>query len=126
MYIRNTKHEMLISAPSFWWKTRPTRSTKSTVASAERWMALRQVGGLSSRCGRGSRPLGLRSADVGLRPVRPRVSTMPAALPRCLVRRLRLVLATVWRTLDARGHGTGERLREPEVVDPCLVGLRLA
>ncbi len=33
------------------------------------------------------------SAAVGLRPVRPRASTVPAALPRCLERRLRLVWA---------------------------------
>ena len=36
---------------------------------------------------------GLRSPAVGLRPVRPRVSTMPAAFPRCFVRRFFLVWA---------------------------------
>ena len=40
-----------------------------------------------------SAALPLFSAAVGLRPVRPRDSTTPAALPRCLVWRLRLVWA---------------------------------
>jgi hypothetical protein len=53
------------------------------------------VGGLFNRSRRRSRDvvfdvpfaLLLFSAAVGLRPVRPRASTIPAALPRCLVRR---------------------------------------
>ena len=67
---------------------------KTTAAIAERCIALRTVGGLLKRSMRALRAAALRSAGPGLRPVRPRVSTIPAALPRCLVRRLRLVGAT--------------------------------
>src|SRR3954453_3101588 len=103
MYIRNTKPEMLISAPRGCLKTRPTSTTKSTVAIAERWIADFHVGGLSRRCGRAFPLASLRSDSVGLRPVRPRTSTMPAALPRCLVLRLRFVLATSPRRLEPQG-----------------------
>ena len=67
---------------------------KTIAAIAERCSALRTVGGLLKRSMRALRPaLALPSAGPGLRPVRPRVSTIPAALPRCLVRRLRFVWA---------------------------------
>src|SRR4051795_7572346 len=71
--------------------------TKITVATAARCAAPAHVGGLlmrsSRRCWAVSFAGPLRSSAVGLRPVRPRVSILPAALPRCLVWRLRLVCA---------------------------------
>ena len=68
-----------------------------TTAISERFAALRQVGGRLKRSAR-SAPrvcfsLALRSSSVSLRPVRPRVSTIPAALPRCLVERFLFVCA---------------------------------
>ena len=63
-------------------------------ASAARLTAPFQVGGLFSRASRAvSRAAFLRSSGLGGRPVRPRTVTVPAAVPRCLVRRLRLVCA---------------------------------
>ena len=56
-----------------------------------------------------SRALPLFSAAVGLRPVRPRDSTKPAALPRCLVWRLRLVWATPRSLVRSRSRGTQGR-----------------
>src|SRR3954471_14467362 len=59
--------------------------------------ALCQVGGLFSRASRALwRCSFFCSSAVRRRPVRPRDSTTPAALPRCLVRRLRLVCAMGW------------------------------
>ena len=64
------------------------------VASSAFLMAEFHVGGLGVRAWlRLARSCFLRSSGVGGRPVRPRVSIVPAALPRCLVRRLRLVCA---------------------------------
>src|SRR3954468_10323286 len=45
------------------------------------------------------------SSAVALRPVRPRASIVPAAFPRCLERRLRLVWATVRSLGGPRGSG---------------------
>src|SRR4051812_29413494 len=69
-----------------------TSSTaKNTTATSARLIELRQFGGLSKRLAlappRPPEPLDLFSAAVGLRPVRPRDSIIPAALPRCFVRR---------------------------------------
>ena len=74
-----------------------------TAAIMARLIAERHVGGRLSRSARRSAELCppalllppplFFSEPVGLRPVRPRDSTVPAALPRCLDRRLRLVWA---------------------------------
>src|SRR3954452_5920287 len=45
------------------------------------------------------------SSAVALRPVRPRASIVPAAFPRCLERRLRLVWATLRSLGGPRGSG---------------------
>src|SRR4051794_2707947 len=56
--------------------------------------ALFQLGGLRRRASRALIfDVDLFSSAVGLRPVRPRDSIAPAALPRCLVRLLRFVWA---------------------------------
>ena len=69
-------------------------SAKSvTAAKPARMAAPRQVGWAKRRSSRTPATVRLRSSGVGLRPVRPRASTRPAAFPRCLVRRLRLVWA---------------------------------
>src|SRR5215203_1107310 len=69
-------------------------STNSMIdANPARNAAAPHVGSAERRSWRASRRLVLRSDSVGLRPVRPRVSIEPAALPRCFVRRLRLVWA---------------------------------
>ena len=53
-----------------------------------------QLGGVFRRRSRAStRACCLRSAGVDGRPVRPRASIVPAAVPRCLLFRLRLVCA---------------------------------
>src|SRR3954451_20803271 len=78
-------------------ETHSRAMTKMIAASSARWAAPAQVGGLlrrsSRRCWAVIFACDLRSPSVGLRPVRPRASIMPAALPRCLVRRLRFVCA---------------------------------
>ena len=74
-------------------------STNTMAATNARQKAACHVGGtiapvdalLLSRASARASPL--FSAAVGLRPVRPRDSITPAALPRCLVWRLRLVWA---------------------------------
>ena len=64
----------------------------NALASSARFSELRQVGARSSRAARAwSRACFLRSEGLGGRVVRPRDWTTPAAVPRCLVRRLRLV-----------------------------------
>src|SRR5207248_6544113 len=66
------------------------------------------VGGVFKRRSRAvSRPCFLRSSAVGGRPVRPRVWIVPAAVPRCLVRRFRLVWAMgIWSLVVlVPGHG---------------------
>jgi hypothetical protein len=87
-------------APTMGWpKKSVTATANSSAAMPALMIALRHDGGVlrrrSRRCWLVIRteplPEGPRSASVSLRPVRPRASTMPAALPRCLVRRLRLV-----------------------------------
>src|SRR5204863_1575060 len=85
-------------------KTTSSAITKMTVANTARCAAPLHVGGLFRRSSRRScalcRDLVLRSSGVGLRPVRPRDSMAPAALPRCLVLRLRFVWAMSVRAYD--------------------------
>ena len=72
---------------------RVKRNSRPAISAAFR-NALFQLGGLFIRRSRAvSRLAFLSSSAVGRRPVRPRDSTTPAALPRCLVRRLRFVWA---------------------------------
>src|SRR3954447_14731465 len=71
-------------------------STKSSAAIAPAFIAaLFQLGGLRARSRGFVRPPDdfFCSSAVSLRPVRPRASIEPAALPRCLVRLLRFVWA---------------------------------
>src|SRR5207302_10767605 len=76
--------------------------TMNTAASAARLADPAHVGGVLSRRSRAvSRACFLRSSAVGGRPVRPRDSIVPAAVPRCLLRRLRLVWAIVGASLVA-------------------------
>src|ERR671911_1242750 len=91
------------------------KSAKSMIeAKPARMAAPPHVGSAKRRCSRASVEDALRNSSwVGLRPVRPRASIEPAALPRCLVRRLRFVCA-MWprnlvrpaaqQGLDRRGH----------------------
>src|SRR3954447_18526971 len=74
-------------------------ATKSSVVIRARFAALCQLGGRLKRLLRPARAASLRcclrTSGLGGRLVRPRFSTTPAALPRCLVRRLRFVWAIV-------------------------------
>src|SRR5437763_3468239 len=73
----------------------------STAASSARMTEDFHVGGEFSRRSRASvRFWRLRASGVGGRPVRPRVSIVPAGVPRCFVRRLRLVWAIVRQELS--------------------------
>src|ERR687885_1457374 len=74
------------------------RTNSSALIRAAFISALFQLGGLSWRGLRPGRPP--RSCAVGLRPVRPRDSIDPAALPRCFVLRLRLVGGIVATRVD--------------------------
>src|ERR1700750_1377190 len=78
-------------------KARMMTATKRIVATSARVAALRHDGGLGSAAMRALRESCLRwafrASGLGGRVVRPRTSTTPAALPRCLVRRLRFVWA---------------------------------
>src|SRR3954447_23222367 len=83
--------------------------TNSSTAIADAFSAaLFQLGGLVVRR---SRADFFCSSAVGLRPVRPRVSIEPAALPRCFVRLLRLVWAIALTRVDdlrvVSGRGAG-------------------
>src|SRR5688572_22842816 len=100
----------------------PTWNSTNSITEARpaRVAALAQVGSANRRSARASAVVILRrSASVGLRPVRPRASTAPAALPRCLVRRLRLVWAIGLQTLapeqgfDGPGHAQLDVVRPP-------------
>ena len=87
---------------------------KTTAASAARLDAPRHVGSRLKRSRRACAAISfsdaLRSAGVGLRPVRPRASIMPAALPRCLVRRFFFVCAMrLWRLGVPRTRGSVRR-----------------
>src|SRR3954453_21759920 len=74
-------------------------TNSSSEAKPARIAALFQLGGLLTRsCLRAAASAFFCSSGVGLRPVRPRASTTPAALPRCLVRRLRLVGGICWES----------------------------
>src|SRR3954451_5367349 len=90
--------------------TTAMKMTKLAAAKAERLTALRQVGGVSRRCWRFSAALWLPALRLEPRDdpellaprerplaggllVRPRGSIVPAWVPRCLRRRLRLVWA---------------------------------
>src|SRR3954470_19858203 len=86
-------------------------ATKTIAAIPERCTALRTVGGLLKRSMRAWRALVLRSAGPGLRPVRPRVSPIPAALARRLGRRVRLVEDTRGAVGGAASGGEHQRLR---------------
>src|SRR5262245_7055666 len=71
-----------------------TRTNRSTAMNSDFSAALFHDGGLRGRCPRAADlSAALSSSAVGLRPVRPRVSIEPAALPRCFVRLLRFVWA---------------------------------
>ena len=64
-------------------KSRTTATAKTAAERTARFSELRQVGGLSKRCARRSRAMFLASARVEVwRPVRPRVSIVPAGVPR--------------------------------------------
>src|SRR5436305_5169628 len=66
----------------------------NTAASDPRAIDDFQVGGVFRRLSRAVIfACFLRSSAVGGRPVRPRASIVPAGVPRCLLRRLRLVWA---------------------------------
>src|ERR671932_1677252 len=98
------------------WVSTKSRTAKPSALSAARC----HVGGFSSRrwapCSRAAR---LRSSGVGGRPVRPRASTTPAALPRCLVRRLRFV----WAIAPCESRGSpdhGDRALVVEHVERVL------
>src|ERR1700704_879684 len=99
----------MTDCPALALRTMPESSTSAAAAISARSAAPRHVGGWSAfvmRCSlaRAASPaLPLFSAAVGLRPVRPRDSTTPAALPRCLVWRLRLV----WAMHGAYSDGAG-------------------
>src|SRR5215216_7720214 len=76
--------------------------------------ALFQLGGLAIRRSRADwRAPFFCSSAVGLRPVRPRASIEPAALPRCFVRLLRFVWAIAPTRVDdlraVSGRGAGRR-----------------
>src|SRR4051794_25699918 len=90
--------------------TTAMKITRIAAAKAARLTALRQVGGVSSRCWRRSAALSRPAVRLELRDdpellapreralaagllVRPRASIVPAWVPRCLRRRLRLVCA---------------------------------
>src|SRR4051812_6314468 len=74
-------------------------TNSSSAAKPARMIAAFQLGGRSARsCLPAAASAFLCSSGVGLRPVRPRASTTPAALPRCLVRRLRLVGGICWES----------------------------
>ena len=80
--------------------------------------ALFQDGGFACRRARASvRPAAFISSAVGLRPVRPRASIEPAALPRCLVRLLRFVWAMAPTRVDdppeVSGPAAGRRPGSP-------------
>src|SRR5262245_15992778 len=84
-----------------------TTSTPNTAAAmAARLMAALQVGGLSSRSWRRWRATRFASSRVCGRPVRPARSIVPAAVPRCLRRRLRFVWAIPRATLPDGGQGS--------------------
>src|SRR4051812_29201170 len=78
-----------------WRRTATITTTNSRVVTSARLAADRHDGGLLKRSWRVARACFLRSSGLGGRLVRPRCSTIPAALPRCLVRRLRFVWAIV-------------------------------
>src|SRR5436190_22379983 len=107
-----------------------------TAAIAARLIAERQLGGRVSRSARRSSavlpfpPLPFFSPLVGLRPVRPRASTVPAAVPRCLLRRLRFVWAMPLRRLvqhlrDHRELLEPARAREQDDIVAAGVGQSL-
>src|SRR3954452_2865305 len=75
------------------------KNSRTAMASAFS-AALFQLGGLRIRRSRACCLVdAFASSGVGLRPVRPRDSIAPAALPRCFVRLLRFV----WAMVELRG-----------------------
>src|SRR3954454_6160596 len=112
--------------------TTPTITTNRPMINSVRLATEAQVGGWSRRCGLAA-PFVFFSVVVGGRPVRPRASTTPAALPRCLLRRRRFVWDMTPGRLDAQGGPLGGRprggapprprrraARLPVVGGPCL------
>src|SRR5215217_5355756 len=98
------------------WKS----TNSSTEAMPARVAALPHVGSTKRRSARASPAALLRcSSAVGLRPVRPRASIAPAALPRCLVRRLRLVWAMA-ETLAPQQHLDRRRHAQLDVGGPAV------
>src|ERR1700749_29658 len=76
------------------FEVRSRKAKTRTAAMAARLMDDFLVGGFFSRLSRAAvRSCFLRSSELSGRPVRPRVSIVPAGVPRCFVRRLRLVWA---------------------------------
>ena len=96
---------LAIAAAAFCLKNRTRIATKITTATSERFAAPRQDGGRLKRSSRERLAPGLRSSSVSLRPVRPRFSTTPAALPRCLVLRFFFVWAMSPSSLVRRAWG---------------------
>src|ERR1700738_2141563 len=85
------------------FEVRSRNTNMKPPASRARFIALFQVGGVFSRVSRAvSRAAFLRSSGVGGRPVRPRAEIVPAPVPRCLVRRLRLVAMVLISLRGAR------------------------
>ena len=85
----NAREDRRLNEPT--WSGAATRAGMAAVL----LFVLFQLGGLRARGSRAPLLPALRfcSSGVSLRPVRPRVSIEPAALPRCLVRLLRFVWA---------------------------------
>src|SRR5215218_10225490 len=113
--------QMPIACPigmSSWKSPIWVRTNSRPEAAAARSVARFQVGGWASRSARRWRAAALSdcfcASGLGLRPVRPRASIVPAAFPRCLDRRLRLVWATalgVYVVLE--GAAVAQRHLEP-------------
>src|SRR4051794_37450653 len=97
-----------MEALSGWWNAIVTNGTKSAIITSARVAAPPHVGGLLKRPDRAACFCAfLRSSGLGGRLVRPRCSTIPAALPRCFVRRLRFV----WAIGDPQGSPSGQAAR---------------
>src|SRR5436190_23111624 len=91
------------------WKTTRIRTAKTRAASAARLTDPRSVGGLDVRSSRRRRDISLASSRVRPRPVRWRLWIVPAGVPRCFRRRLRLVWDTD-ATLPEGGQGVFEQV----------------
>src|SRR5215213_9089095 len=94
------------------------KTSSRSAATPARVAAPCHVGGRSMRARRSSSLVRLDSSAVGRRPVRPRASIVPAGVPRCLLRRLRLVWAM--RVLEGTAQASP---RAEELAD--VLGLRV-